>query len=129
MRGYLLDTNATLFALVTPERVSDAAREAVARGPCYLSLIVYWEIVIMSMKGTLDVGDPRSWWDDSLNALRLLPLMVTPRHVTAILDLPDHHRDPFDRALVAQAITEDLVLITADTALKAYQTSGLKLLW
>ena len=58
MSGNLLDTNAALIALADPDRLSGTARKAVLAGPNVLSVVSYWEVVLKSMKGNLDVGDP-----------------------------------------------------------------------
>lgn len=128
MKGYLLDTNVVLLADAQSGRLSNEAREAILRGPSFVSLLAYLEVVIKSMKGKLLIGDPRDWWDRSLRALELVPLMLTPRHIDAMLDLPPIHRDPFDRALVAQALVEDLTLVTTDATLEGYRPSGLSLI-
>ena len=85
-----------------------------------MSVVVYWEVMLKAMKGTLDVGDPRQWWAGTLDALALQPLMYRPEHVAAIYDLPPVHQDPFDRALIAQATVEDLSLLTTDGVIPHY---------
>ena len=87
----------------TPEKLSPAIRASLEEGRVWLSVISYWEVMIKSMKGTLDVGDPRQWWTEALAALALQPLPYRPEHIAAIYELPPVHQDPFDRALVAQA--------------------------
>ena len=76
--------------------------------------------MIKAMKGALDVGDPRQWWTESITALALFPLLYEPEHVAAVYDLPPIHRDPFDRALIAQATVEDLTLLTTDAIIPRY---------
>ena len=76
--------------------------------------------MIKSMKGTLIVGDPRLWWQETLRELALLPLLWRPEHVAELYGLPSIHRDPFDRAIIAQAITEDLALVTTDNEIPKY---------
>ena len=56
--GYLLDTNATLIALTEPALLAPGVRGAILSGPNILSVVVYWEVMLKSMKGTLKVGDP-----------------------------------------------------------------------
>ena len=75
-RGYLLDTHIAIWALDTPELLTASARKAVLAGPNVLSMISYWEVMLKSMKGTLDVGDPRSWWFDALDQLAATPLLL-----------------------------------------------------
>ena len=74
-----------------------------------------------SMNGKLDVGDPRAWWFEALNELAATPLTLRPEHIAAIYSLPPAHRDPFDRILIAQAIAENLTLITSDANFSRYQ--------
>ncbi|HVC48329.1 MAG TPA: type II toxin-antitoxin system VapC family toxin [Terracidiphilus sp.] len=127
MSGNLLDTNAVLFALVAPERLSAAARRAILKGPNVLSVVSYWEVLLKSMKGTLDVGDPRGWWKDALDELAAAPLLLRPEHIAAVYALPMHHKDPFDRVLIAQAKVEGLALVTSDAAMTRYVSSAVKI--
>src|SRR5262249_14883731 len=87
-KGDLLDTNVALIGADTPERFSRPIRQAVERGPAFLSTISYWEVVIKSMKGTLQVGDPRQWWSRTLQDFALRPLPQSAEHISAICDLP-----------------------------------------
>ena len=128
MNGYLLDTNVALIGADTPDRLSRAIRKAVERGPAFLSTVTYWEVVIKSMKGTLEVGDPRQWWARTLDDLALRPLPQSAEHIAAIYDLPPLHADPFDRALIAQATVEELVLVTTDSQIPGYASKRLKVL-
>jgi PIN domain nuclease of toxin-antitoxin system len=128
LNGCLLDTNAALFALAAPRRLSAKARAAILAGPVYLSVVSYWEVVLKSMKGKLDVGEPRTWWRDALAQLAATPLALRPEHVSGVCVLPSHHKDPFDRILIAQAIAEDLPLVTADGEMASYSSSGLRII-
>jgi PIN domain nuclease of toxin-antitoxin system len=112
----------------SPERLSPAVRAAIDEGPVFLSTISYWEVVIKSMKGMLDVGDPRLWWTDTLAAFEAQPLLFRPEHVAALFDLPPLHRDPFDRALLAQAMAENLTVLTTDEMLPKYKVERLRVL-
>lgn len=128
VNGYLLDTSAALLALVAPERLSAAAREALERGPHVLSTLTYWEVVLKTMKGKLDPGDPRVWWADAVDQLAARPLPLQARHVAAIMELPALHADPFDRALIAQAIVEGLTLVTTDYDMSRYASDHLRVI-
>lgn len=119
-RGYLLDTNAALIALTNPAKLSRRVRKAVLTGPNHLSVVVYWEVLLKTMKGALDVGDPRTWWLDAIDQLAATPLVLRPEHVSEVSALPPIHKDPFDRVLVAQAIVEDLTLLTTDGEIPRY---------
>lgn len=120
MRGYLLDTGVALIAVNAPERLSAPVRAGIEQGPAFLSVISYWEVMVKSQKGSLDVGDPRLWWSETLDALALEPLLYRPEHVTEIYHLPSYHADPFDRALIAQATAEDMTLLTTDSEISRY---------
>lgn len=116
----LLDTSTLLWALTTPKQLSAAARKAVGNGDSILSVVSYWEVVIKSRKGMLPIADPVSWWDraSALFGGRVLPIRTS--HVTALAALPDLHRDPFDRILIAQAVAEGIPLVTKDGQIHAY---------
>jgi PIN domain nuclease of toxin-antitoxin system len=125
--GYLLDTCSALLALTDPDALSPVARRAILAGPNRLSVVSYWEVVLKSMKGSLDVGDPRSWWQDALDQLAATPLVLYPEHIAWVCTLPPIHKDPFDRALIAQASVEGLVLVTTDRQIAQYATKGLRI--
>ena len=118
--AYLLDTNAALLALGRPEELPARARRAILAGPNVLSAVVYWEIVLKAMKGALSVGDPRTWWVEALDQLAATPLPFRPEHAGGIYLLPPIHKDPFDRALIAQAMAENLTLVTTDGEIPKY---------
>jgi PIN domain nuclease of toxin-antitoxin system len=121
--GYLLDTNVALIALTEPAALSPAVRDALLGGPNVLSVVAFWEVLLKSMKGTLDVGDPRIWWLDALEQLAATPLALRPEHIAAVYGLPAIHQDPFDRALIAQASVEDLELVTTDAEIPRYASA------
>jgi PIN domain nuclease of toxin-antitoxin system len=127
-RGYLLDTNTALLALSNPARLSRRVRKAVLTGPNHLSVVVYWEVLLKTMKGALDVGEPRTWWLDALDQLAATPLVLRPEHVSEVSTLPPIHKDPFDRVLVAQAMVEDLTLLTTDREIPQYASDRLRVI-
>ena len=120
MKSYLLDTNIALLATTNPERLSSKARKVVLTQQCFISVIAYWEVMIKSMKGTLDVGDPAIWWRDTLHQLGATPLTLRSEHITQVRGLPQLHKDLFDRVLIAQAIAEDFTLVTTDGDIPRY---------
>jgi PIN domain nuclease of toxin-antitoxin system len=124
--GYLLDTHTALWALDRPEALSASARKAASAGPNVLSVVSYWEVTIKSMKGTLNVGDPRLWWHEALEQLAATVLLLRPDHVAAVLSLPPIHKDPFDRVLIAQATVEGLTLVSSDGEIAPYASKGLR---
>jgi PIN domain nuclease of toxin-antitoxin system len=112
----------------TPERVSRAGHAAIKSGPNVISVISYWEVVLKSAKGKLDVGDPRAWWEIALSDFAATVLPLRPLHIAGIHGLTAIHHDPFDRALIAQATVEDLVLVTTDEKIALYASERLRVI-
>lgn len=128
MNGYLLDTSVALWTLGQPERLTPSVRIAVDQGPAWLSVISYWEVAIKSAIGKLDVGPVEDWWRTLIADVGAEVLPLQSGHVATISRLPLLHRDPFDRALIGQAIAEDLELLSPDRMMAKYEAAGLKLL-
>jgi PIN domain nuclease of toxin-antitoxin system len=82
--------------------------------------------MIKSMKRTLDVGDPRVWWQEALEQLAATVLPLRPEHVAAVHGLPFIHKDPFDRVLIAQATVEGLALVSGDAKIRRYASKNLR---
>lgn len=120
MKGYLLDTKAALIALTDPDRLPQAMQTAILAGPNVISVVSYWEVLLKSMKGALDVGDPRRWWQDTVDQLAATVLPLKPDHVGMIQELLPLHKDPFDRVLIAQAVVEGLEMVTLDSEIQRY---------
>ena len=116
----LLDTSTLIWTLSAPEKLSAAARDLVAGGGVWLSVASYWEIVIKAGKGLLHIPDSVSWWSRAVELVRAEVLPIRASHIGALARLPDLHKDPFDRILVAQAIAEGFPLVTPDRQIGAY---------
>ena len=119
---YLLDTHVLLWAAGQPERLSESVHAALQdrQNQLYFSSVSIWEIVIKRSFGRNDfVVDPRLLRYGSINN-GYVELAMTSEHALTLATLPSIHKDPFDRILVAQAITEQMKLITADTILAKY---------
>jgi PIN domain nuclease of toxin-antitoxin system len=125
-RGCLLDTHIAIFSMFQSKSLSVVAKAAVAGGPNFLSVVSYWEVMIKSMKRTLDVGDPRVWWQEALEQLAATVLPLRPEHVAAVHGLPFIHKDPFDRVLIAQATVEGLALVSGDAKIRRYASKNLR---
>ena len=115
----LLDTHAALWWLSGDERFgSDAERQLTdATNQILLSAAVVWEVAITRSLGKLDA--PPDLVPTLLEG-GALPLPITLEHVAAVEALPPHHRDPFDRMLLAQAGAERAAIVSADTAFGDY---------
>ncbi len=119
----LLDTHCWLWMQVDPERFSDESRRLIEDpdNELLLSAASSWEIAIKYELGKLPLPEPpASYVPGRMQASGTAPLPVEHSHALHVAELPDHHRDPFDRLLVSQAMLERLVLLTADRQLEPY---------
>ena len=116
----LLDTHVFLWAVDNNPNLSPAAREAIVDGHniVYVSAATAWEISIKRAIGKLKI--PESDYLEELRLHRFMPLSITTEHALAVENLPAHHKDPFDRMLIAQAQEEKLTLVTRDQRIKKY---------
>jgi len=116
----LLDTHALIWTARDPERLSEAAASAVSdpENDVYVSAVTGWEVAIRRARGRLRFPDVDR---AMLAALQLTELPISLAHAAEAGALPDHHRDPFDRMLIAQARADDLVLVTRDRAFDPYE--------
>jgi PIN domain nuclease of toxin-antitoxin system len=128
VKGNLLDTSAALIALTDPSRLTQKVRKAILAGPNLLSVISWWEVMLKSMKGNLNVGDPRVWWPDALDQLAATPLPLRPEHIAGIHELLPIHADPFDRVLISQATIEGLAFVTTDSTVQLYASAGFRVI-
>jgi len=125
----LLDTHALLWLITDDKRLSPRAKEAFLdqENVLFFSAASYWEICIKISLGKLQL---ETNWQEVIqnemaaNAIYWLPVEVS--HCAELTKLPFHHRDPFDRMLVAQAVVEEMQLLSRDRRLSAY---GIKRVW
>lgn len=125
----LLDTHTFLWWINNDSLISDPARVAIAseRNECFLSLASCWELAIKTSIGKLRLTKSvERFIPEELAANDFQLLAMDFRHVAKVESLPFHHRDPFDRLLVAQALTERMTIISADAVLSEY---GVKRIW
>ncbi|CAB3766973.1 twitching motility protein PilT [Burkholderia sp. MSh2] len=118
----LLDTHVFLWIVTNDPKLSARARKLIsAADERFVSSASIWEVAIKSGLGKLDIGVNRLIRAIGASGIRELPVRTV--HGAAVRDLPHHHRDPFDRLLVAQARHEPLQLVTADAHLARYGLS------
>lgn len=115
----LLDTHILLWWLGEPARIPEKSRKLIAapQNTVYISAVSLWEIRLKQSLGKLRV--PKDF-EKRLSEESFEDLPLQNSHSTALLSLPWHHRDPFDRMLIAQARAEKLQFLTADVGLAAY---------
>jgi PIN domain nuclease of toxin-antitoxin system len=115
----LLDTHTLLWALGDPDRLHPSTRALLedSTHEVFVSAASLWEIAIKVGLGKLVVPDDL---ERALFAVGFQALEIRFPHVRAVRTLPAHHRDPFDRLLVAQALHENLVLVTRDARIPLY---------
>jgi PIN domain nuclease of toxin-antitoxin system len=122
----LVDTSTLIWVLADSKRLSAKARKALQAGPLVLSVVSFWEIVLKAQKGSLDIADPVHWWSRATDLSGGVILSIRPAHISVLAGLPPIHKDPFDRLLVAQAVSEGLVIVTSDEKVCDYPV---KTLW
>jgi len=126
MTSYLLDTHVWLWLQAEPNRLDPAALDLLAdrRNELTLSAASSWEIAIKYRIGKLPLPEPPSAYvPERLRRSGTTPLAVEHPHVLRVADLPDHHRDPFDRLLIAQAQLLDLTIVTIDATFSRYDVA------
>jgi PIN domain nuclease of toxin-antitoxin system len=125
----LLDTHAFLWFINNDNRISTTAQEAIAlpTNDVYLSIASIWEIAIkvsigkLTLMTSFDTFIPQQIATNKINILD-----ITVPHLATITRLPFHHRDPFDRLIIAQGLTEQMTIVGVDTIFDSY---GVVRLW
>ncbi len=125
----ILDTHAFLWWVLDNPKLSGIARDFIVDpdNTIYLSAVSGWEMAIKCSIGKLTLPDqPDSFVRQQLEINNFSPLPIQMNHGLYVHELPEIHKDPFDRLLIAQSIIENLLLISTDSVLKKYHVS---LLW
>ena len=119
MPRLLLDTHVLLWALEDSQALSVDARRSIAdtRNEVFVSAVSIWEMAIKRSLGKLRAPDNLA---DTVEEAGFAALPITLAHAEQAGMLPPHHRDPFDRMLVAQALAEGLVIVTGDALIPKY---------
>jgi len=125
----LLDTHALLWFLEGNTSLSSRARDAIEdqANETHISHVTAWELAVKVGLGKLKLGVPYDEiFPDLILANGFTVLPTEFRHFGTLLSLPFHHRDPFDRLLIAQALAEEMTIVSCDTHFPAYRA---RVLW
>ena len=125
----LLDTHVFLWWIMDDPQLSDRSRELITNrnNTFYLSAASGWEIMIKARLGRLQLPkNPQRFISEQLSLNNIESLPVQMSHALHTITLPDHHRDPFDRILIAQAQLEKLAILSADPQIIKYEV---KVIW
>jgi PIN domain nuclease of toxin-antitoxin system len=114
----LIDTHLLLWMLYAPAKLSAPARRQIEKSDVFVSAASIWEISIKTSLGKLAANSAEVLAAVEPTGFSLLP--ISGEHAARVADLPLHHRDPFDRLLVAQAQLEPMGLLSNDGVLRAY---------
>ena len=119
----LVDTHVWIWSLASPDRLSPESRGLLSssRNVVYLSAASAWELAIKAALGKIELPEPVETYVPTRMARQgITALPITHAHALRVSTLPQHHRDPFDRLLIAQALVERLPILTADAAFDRY---------
>ena len=123
----ILDTVTFIWAVSSPERLSRAATSALRKPNAAreISVVSLTEIAVKQIRGKLTFGKAEAMTGVADLRLRVLPF--ASEHAFHLFDLPAHHPDPFDRQIIAQALFENIAVVTPDESFTMYD--GLKVIW
>ena len=125
----LLDSHTLLWYVLSDARLSTTARSLVAdpNNEILVSPASYWEIAIKISIKKITLQQPyEDFVDACVNKYGFVTLAIETRHTARLISLPFHHKDPFDRLLAAQALTEAIAVVSQDALFDAY---GVQRLW
>jgi PIN domain nuclease of toxin-antitoxin system len=125
---YLLDTHSLIWFFEGSPKLPDAIRAIIAdpENDIFLSIASLWEMAIKINLGKLTLAQPLEKVIERLPEESIFLLDITPKQVLQVMTLPLHHRDPFDRMLVAQALSLDFTLVSNEEVFDGY---GVKRVW
>ena len=129
MTRYLLDTHVWLWLQASPDRISLDVLEQLAddRNELLLSAASAWEIAIKHALGRLELPErPDRYVPDRMQRSGVTGVPIEHRHALQVAELPPHHRDPFDRLIVAQAQLLSTPVVTVDAAFDRYDVEVLR---
>jgi PIN domain nuclease of toxin-antitoxin system len=130
VNGLLLDTHALLWTVMADPRLTTKVRAQIEKVERLAwSMVSLWEIALKLSRPGFDFALPGAWHQELTRELREMGAVrveITAEHCRRLQDLPWHHKDPFDRMLIAQAQVEGLTILSADRRFKKYDV---KVLW
>jgi PIN domain nuclease of toxin-antitoxin system len=120
---YLLDTHAFLWFVSGDKQLPESAKRIIGNidESCFLSAASLWEITIKLQNNKLDLGLSLKELFDFADRNQIEIIPINYEHLLQLSKLPVHHNDPFDRLIIAQAISEELIVITRDKLFKNYK--------
>jgi PIN domain nuclease of toxin-antitoxin system len=121
----LVDTHVVIWAISSPEKLPNIINEKMqANGTVSLvSSASLWEIAIKYSLGKLDLKDNLENIFTTIFKAGFHLLPISTEHILKVAELPFHHRDPFDRIIIAQSVVEDITILTKDTLFNQYEVS------
>ncbi len=125
----LLDTHALVWAVNAPERLSPAARQVIEEGAVAVSAASLWEMLLKKGSKNEIVPDPLKWWEKHVVRRGIKILDLEWRHIAHLDTLPLLHKDPFDRILMSQSITEGWRLVTQDQIIRDHYQGAVRCFW
>ena len=128
---YLLDTHVVLWFAEHSDKLSDRAYRALAdvEADVFVSIASAWEVAIKLSTGKLDLEGGLPEFFEIVDSNGFVMLSVEREYLLQMRNLPEHHKDPFDRMLIATAIVEDMTLITIDENIHKYNLSLFMVDW
>ena len=123
--AFLLDTHAFLWFVAGDSQLPETVRNKIQdiHQPCFLSIASLWEITIKKQIGKLTLNISLRELYNYIERNQIEIIQINYNHLLTLAELPNHHGDPFDRLIVSQAISENLILLTRDKELKKYKIS------
>ena len=121
---YLLDTHALIWHLEDDARLSTISKSVVEneQNEIFATIASFWEMAIKISLGKLNLKMPLDDMFEKLESMEIAIINIQASHVRNVQNLPHHHRDPFDRMIIAQADAEKCTIISIDNAFDAYST-------
>ena len=117
---YLLDTHALIWAVAERSRLGPAVRSLIEHQKYAMSVASLWELINKKTKRDAPVRDPAEWWRRYVVEPKTPVIPIRTSHVLYLERLPLHHKDPYDRILMAQSVVEKMHLVTADEEIRKY---------